>query len=349
MQVHLARNLAGGVPGYPPPFSDERSNKKPALLPGTALRLEVESRGNAERTMSLSPIEWLAWIYGKCFQNHPLIGGALVTAIFAAVGLVLWIRAIDRYKEDHPLPKTQAVTSSKPGAPVTAEHPMPASDTPNRSSSTKNRSRSEGVGIRMVGDVRNNRFGQVVVSGVGKAIEMKAGPDGKAPSGNTFGRVDVNPPAPVINNAPNGIANSGTIIGSPTVTNNYGVTVPPRHLTDPNAVIAGLRKGAGNKYRVVATGGEESVDFAGEIRSVFEAAGWVADGNLNATFGATNEPIAENLALIAEKETPLVVVVREAFSKANLNLPLDPYGYVGPASLGPAPEVTVEVLPQQPR
>jgi hypothetical protein len=62
-----------------------------------------------------NPVEWLAWVYGKLFQNHAFMGGAVVVALFAILGLVLWLRAVDKYKEEHS-PKQQAVTTSNPSA-----------------------------------------------------------------------------------------------------------------------------------------------------------------------------------------------------------------------------------------
>ena len=49
----------------------------------------------------LNPVEWLAWLYGKVFKGHALGGGIAVVASFAIVGLVLWLRAVDKYNEEH--------------------------------------------------------------------------------------------------------------------------------------------------------------------------------------------------------------------------------------------------------
>lgn len=49
----------------------------------------------------LNPVEWVAWIYGKLFQNHPTTGGFLVVMAFALLGFVLWVRGVDKYKEEH--------------------------------------------------------------------------------------------------------------------------------------------------------------------------------------------------------------------------------------------------------
>src|SRR5712691_11630939 len=66
-----------------------------------------------------NPIEWFSWLYGKLFQQHFYRGTVVVMVVFAVLGLVLWIRGVDRYKEEHPQaevkvtgPKTQTVTAS---------------------------------------------------------------------------------------------------------------------------------------------------------------------------------------------------------------------------------------------
>jgi hypothetical protein len=59
-----------------------------------------------------NPLEWLAWLYGKFFQNHSWIGGTVVVGAFGIIGLFLWVRAVDKYKEEHPDPKPQAVAEN---------------------------------------------------------------------------------------------------------------------------------------------------------------------------------------------------------------------------------------------
>ena len=49
-----------------------------------------------------NPVEWVEWLYGKLFLNHPTLGGFAFVAVFALAGLVLWMRGVDKYKEDHP-------------------------------------------------------------------------------------------------------------------------------------------------------------------------------------------------------------------------------------------------------
>src|SRR5712671_702559 len=75
----------------------------------------------------LNPIEWFSWIYGKVFQQHVYLGGRGVVILFAILGLILWVRGVDKYQEDHPK-TTQAAstpaTSSDSGNPApTAQQP----------------------------------------------------------------------------------------------------------------------------------------------------------------------------------------------------------------------------------
>jgi hypothetical protein len=70
----------------------------------------------------LNPVEWAAWVYGKLFQQHVVLGGILVVGVCAAIGLMVWIRGVDKFKEDHPnhtvpsgagdSPKEQTVTAN---------------------------------------------------------------------------------------------------------------------------------------------------------------------------------------------------------------------------------------------
>jgi hypothetical protein len=50
----------------------------------------------------LNPMEWLSWVYGKFFQSHPYIGGALFCSIGAFICLAIWVRAVDKYEVEHP-------------------------------------------------------------------------------------------------------------------------------------------------------------------------------------------------------------------------------------------------------
>jgi len=54
----------------------------------------------------LNPVEWAAWLYGKVFQNHAVAGGFLVVTVFAAVGVLVWIKGVDKYKEEHQTKQT---------------------------------------------------------------------------------------------------------------------------------------------------------------------------------------------------------------------------------------------------
>ena len=61
-----------------------------------------------------NPIDWLAWVYGKWFVSHPWRGYFVVSILSCVVVLlvigVLWLRALDKYKEL--LPKSEAVAAS---------------------------------------------------------------------------------------------------------------------------------------------------------------------------------------------------------------------------------------------
>jgi hypothetical protein len=73
----------------------------------------------------LNPIEWAAWIYGKLFQEHVIVGGILVTGICAAVGLMVWIRGVDKYKEEHPTIQSKADNSPKQQTVAAPNSPTP--------------------------------------------------------------------------------------------------------------------------------------------------------------------------------------------------------------------------------
>ena len=60
-----------------------------------------------------NPVEWVAWIYGKCFQNHAIVGGFVFVALFGLIGLAFWLRGVDKYKEEHPgSPQKQVVAEA---------------------------------------------------------------------------------------------------------------------------------------------------------------------------------------------------------------------------------------------
>ncbi len=74
-------------------------------------------------------MEWLAWIYGRFFANHTTLSYVLVVLlalVAVPVALVVWARAIEKYRTDHPpaallpaaplsssLPPAQTVESAK--------------------------------------------------------------------------------------------------------------------------------------------------------------------------------------------------------------------------------------------
>jgi hypothetical protein len=50
----------------------------------------------------VNPIDWIAWIYGKFFTDHPILGGFVFCFGASAIMLLLYLRAIDKYHDDHP-------------------------------------------------------------------------------------------------------------------------------------------------------------------------------------------------------------------------------------------------------
>ena len=55
---------------------------------------------------SFDPTEWLGWLYGKYFVNHTVIGAVVVCVavcvVVALMTLGLYLRAVDKYEEQHP-------------------------------------------------------------------------------------------------------------------------------------------------------------------------------------------------------------------------------------------------------
>jgi hypothetical protein len=49
----------------------------------------------------LNPVEWIAWVYGRFFQGHPILGGIVVLTLWTLGGVVIWVRAVDKYKDEH--------------------------------------------------------------------------------------------------------------------------------------------------------------------------------------------------------------------------------------------------------
>jgi hypothetical protein len=92
----------------------------------------------------VNPVEWVAWLYGKLFQNHANVGGCVVVALFATIGLVLWIRGVDKYKEEHPPTPPiveAAIQDKKTDQPATGEDTSKKNN--KESDSTHAKSKSE--------------------------------------------------------------------------------------------------------------------------------------------------------------------------------------------------------------
>ena len=52
----------------------------------------------------MNPMEWLSWLYGKFFTNHTTLSYvlvALVALLAVPIALVVWTRAIDKYRVEH--------------------------------------------------------------------------------------------------------------------------------------------------------------------------------------------------------------------------------------------------------
>ena len=54
----------------------------------------------------INPLEWFSYIYGKWFQGSPWSGGLVVGGtlclILGVLFSVVWVKAIDKYNEEHP-------------------------------------------------------------------------------------------------------------------------------------------------------------------------------------------------------------------------------------------------------
>ncbi len=77
----------------------------------------------------LNPVDWLAWFYGRFFLNHPYRGWAVFVCITFVVVLIiataLWVRAIDKYNEEHPKkdqPSAQGDSAKPPEQKAQIEH-----------------------------------------------------------------------------------------------------------------------------------------------------------------------------------------------------------------------------------
>jgi len=82
---------------------------------------------------SLNPVEWLAYLYGK--WPHPILGGLATCTFFAMFGLLLWVRAVDKYKEEHPKPQVNTVPAEKAKNP-NANSASPPAEGPHEKSTT---------------------------------------------------------------------------------------------------------------------------------------------------------------------------------------------------------------------
>jgi hypothetical protein len=76
-----------------------------------------------------NPVEWFSWLYGKVFQGHFYIGAAAVMVVSSLIGLALWIRGVDRYKEQHPVRFEVADPGPKPQTVATVNSQIPRSAT----------------------------------------------------------------------------------------------------------------------------------------------------------------------------------------------------------------------------
>src|ERR1017187_8502270 len=72
------------------------------------------------RRRIMNPVDWLAWVYGKLFLRHAWVGGAIVVLLFAVIGLVLWLRAVDKYNEEYSPKREAAKVNSLVTEPVAA-------------------------------------------------------------------------------------------------------------------------------------------------------------------------------------------------------------------------------------
>lgn len=49
----------------------------------------------------VNPIDWIAWVYGKWFAPHAIIGACAFCTFAVVVMLFLYLRALDKYTEEH--------------------------------------------------------------------------------------------------------------------------------------------------------------------------------------------------------------------------------------------------------
>ena len=93
-----------------------------------------------------NPIDWLAWVYGrylKSVHGGKWVGGVFVVLIFAAIGLVIWMRAIDKYDEEHESPKSQAAPRNNPSPQTSAAASQATGVEPTTSQQSHNQQRKQ--------------------------------------------------------------------------------------------------------------------------------------------------------------------------------------------------------------
>jgi hypothetical protein len=219
--------------------------------------------------MSLNPIDWLAWIYGKWFQSYPVTGGIAVVTLFALVGLILWFRAIDTYKEAHALPKAQAVTGSTPETPITAQRSAPVSEAP-KQAARRNREVLNPEKLAPAHTTDSVIAAPAYHGTTGNGLATK-------PISNT---TEPAQSIPLIQQGPGSVAQVGGQNNSVTV-NNF---VPPdRHLvsseiTELEQIAVQMPDDAKTWFYVDSLNQPEATTFASEIYDVFGRHGKAADG-----------------------------------------------------------------------
>lgn len=76
---------------------------------------------------TFNPVEWLALIYGKWFQGHPLVGFGVIALVLLAVLWIFWQLGIDKYTEQHSIrsPLTESVQVQPPPREALPLHSVP--------------------------------------------------------------------------------------------------------------------------------------------------------------------------------------------------------------------------------
>jgi hypothetical protein len=267
--------------------------------------------------MEVNPVEWFVWIYGKWFVGHPWRGFFVVLLpclmVFSLLIGALWVRAVDKYNEEHPTPKTQAV--------ATISELATASQSASMQAATQEAVQAE--------QLPSNTDGNTA-----KKYKRKADSSGAPPTYSV-----TNSQGSIINqNSPNYGQQNVEVYGD--------VPAPDRHLSPAASTILHneLVALAGHKFRLISTG-IEAQQYAGEIQAVFIGSEWSDAGSISAGGGDGGGP----LSIVTATETDMVKAVRVAFRKANIELPLNPYGYSGPVSMDRirgVPDVVIRIQAQ---